>query len=119
MMALHKVSLDSLGLLDEGRGAAAVQALLDRAADDCDDRPGDPKPRKVTLEIQCIPVLEANLECTEVKAVLKAKLTLPEFTSKEYSFALRKTSKGSMFVFSEDSPSNVNQQTLGLGDDND
>jgi hypothetical protein len=117
MGQFHKVSLDSLGLLDEGKGAAAFQALLDRAADDCDDRPGEPKPRKVTLEIEMVPVLEADLQCTEVKAVVKAKLTVPQFSTKEYSFALRKTNKGSILVFSEDSPSNVNQGTLGLGDD--
>ena len=91
--------------------------FLDRAAADCEDRPSDPKGRKVTLEIEMTPVLESDLQCTEVKAIVKAKLSVPDFKTKEYSFGLRKTNKGAILVFSEDSPSNINQQSLDLGDD--
>lgn len=111
-MPLHRLTLESLGLLEEGKGTIAFQTLLDRAAADCEDRPTDTKSRKVTLQIDMIPVLASDLTCTEVKAVVKAKLSVPDYKTRDYSFALRKTSKGVILAFSEDSPSNVNQATM-------
>ncbi len=108
-MALKQLSLENLRELDLGKVAEAFQMLLQRAAKDCEDRPGDRRARKVILEANLTPVLTQEGHCDEVHPVFKIRAKLPDYQSKAYSCALR---AGGMLVFDDDSPTNINQRSL-------
>lgn len=112
-MAIKQFTLESLRDLDGGRALEAFGLHIKRATLDCEDRPGDPKPRKVTLTFSLVPVLDPDLQCSEVKGQLHSASTVPPHRTKEYSFGLR---RGGMLVFNDDSPTNINQGSL-LDDD--
>lgn len=109
-MPLQKLSLASLKNLDPG-GALAVEKLLSRAALDCIDRPADNAARKVTLEFELEPVLNDDMTCDEVKCRIHATAKFPAYKTKVRSLGVR-PGGGGMFVFNEDSPDNVHQETL-------
>lgn len=110
MSVIREVNLDTLKELDGGKAWHAFQQHIRRAAIDCLDRPGDDKARKVVLEIELSPVLDAqSLECSEVTAKIQASSTVPKHRTKKYSFGLRRN--GSL-VFNVDAPDNVNQTTF-------
>jgi hypothetical protein len=79
------------------------------AVRDCIDRPGDKRPRKVTMEFVIVPVVEENGSCEGVTGEFKVKTTIPHRQTKPYSFGLNR--QGKLF-FSEESPSNVDQTTF-------
>lgn len=112
---LRKLSLETVGKLDQG-GALAFEKLLSRAAADCIDRPADNTARKVTLEFELEPVLDDDMTCTEVKCRIQATAKLPSYKTKVRSLGVR-PGGGGMFVFNEDSPDNVRQGTLLEDDD--
>lgn len=107
-MALKQLSLETLKDLDSGRASEAFRLHLRRAQADCEDRPADPEPRKVTLELELAPVLDDDGTCTEVTVRIKAKSSVPVHKTRVYSCGLRANG----IVFNEDSPTNVNQATL-------
>jgi hypothetical protein len=106
---IREVTLDSLKALDGGKAWHAFQTHIKRAALDCMDRPGDGKGRKVTLELELTPVMEADGDCVEVACTIRAASVVPKHQTKPYSFGLRRN--GSL-VFNEDSPTSVNQMTM-------
>lgn len=110
---MKQFTLDNLKDLDGGKAAFAFEQHVKRAALDCMDRPGDPKPRTVTLVVSLIPVMEPGGDCTDVEAQIHAKSAVPPHKTKPYSFGLR---RNGVLVFNPDSPDNVNQATL-MGED--
>lgn len=106
---LHQLTLDSLKDLDSGKAAVAFENHLRRVASDCYDRPADATSRKVTMEIAFTPVMEPDGSCSEVKAQIHVKSSVPTHRTKVYSLGLRPNGN---FVFSEHSPDNINQPTL-------
>ena len=117
MAKLKQLTYETLPDLEDGRGVAAFNSLLKRAITDCMDRPGEPKTRKVTLQIDLMPVVDADMTCTEVKMQILAKCGLPDYATRVYSTGARKSQSGPMLVFNEDSPMNVNQTTFTDEDD--
>jgi ribosomal protein L30/L7E len=117
-MPLHPLSLDTLKDLDMGKAHEAFNVHVRRVAQDCLDRPGDPKPRTVNMQITFIPILDEAADCSEVKAAIQVTSKIPSHRTKVYSFGLR---RNGTLVFSEDSPTNVAQNTIfdGLDDEGD
>jgi ribosomal protein L30/L7E len=112
-MSIKALTLESLKDLDYGKAHLAFQAHLARAAQDCLDRPGDSKARTVTLSIGLVPVLESDLDCTEVKAQIQVTSKVPVHRTKVYSLGLRRNGG---LVFSEDSPEAIDQATFFDGE---
>lgn len=111
----HEVDFESLSVLDDGKLNLVLRKHLQRANMDCQDRPSDRKPRKVTIEISFVPVLEQDGDCTESWMQAKIKSSIPDHASKPYSVSMR---RNGAFVFNNSSLGNVNQNTLDFdGDD--
>ena len=109
-MAVHELTLKALMEdLDGGRIHEAFASELRRVVMDCDDRPGDNKPRKVSLEFQVVPLIddEGNLDSCAGKFHVSS--TVPKRRSKVYSFAVR---SGGALVFNDLAEDNVHQRTL-------
>lgn len=114
-MPVRQFTLDALDDLDSGKAIEAFNLHIRRAAQDCYDRPGDDKPRKVKLEVSFTPVMDDEGDCNEVKAQIYASSAVPTHRTKTYSFGLR---ANGVVVFNPDSPDCVDQTTL-IPDDND
>jgi hypothetical protein len=104
-----QLTLDSLNRLDFGKANETFQRHLARAAVDCMDRPTDSKPRKVLLQIDLVPVMEQDGDCTEVAAQIQVVSKVPAHRTKVYSLGLR---RNGALVFNEDSPTNIDQTTI-------
>lgn len=112
--SLHALDFKSLSILDGGKINTALQMHLQRASLDCQDRPGDPKARTVTVDLTFVPVTEQDGDCTEVKMDVKIKSKVPVHQSKAYSAGLR---RNGTFVFNEYSLDSVGQGTFLEDDD--
>jgi hypothetical protein len=55
---LFALNAETLSHLDSGRASAALDQALKKAVLDCLDRPGDDRPRKITLCLEVKPVME-------------------------------------------------------------
>lgn len=115
-MGVHALNLKSLmENLDNGRVAEAFQQELRRCVADCEDRPADPKPRSVVIQLNLEPVaIDNGLDSVNGKFVVTS--TVPKRRSKQYNFAVR---RGNQLVFNDLSDGNIHQGTLPLdnGDD--
>lgn len=108
-MPLRKLDVRSLAEVNGGKVAAALDLHIARCVNDCVDRPLEPKPRKVALEILIQP--DPN---DEGKAEFQFVVTsgVPKHQTSVLSGGLRRTSKNAMLVFNEDSLDDVDQATL-------
>lgn len=109
VQGLQQLSLSQIAEIDDGRIAEAFAQAVKRAAQDCDDRPGDDRPRKITLEIAFSPVLAENGLCDSVKSQIQIKDTIPTRKSRVYDFGLR---KGGLFVYQPMALDNHRQNTM-------
>lgn len=116
VQGMQQLSLQQLADLDDGRIATAFDQAVKRAAQDCDDRPGDDRPRKVILEIAFAPVLSADGICDSVKSQIQIKDAMPTRKSRVYDFGLR---KGGLFVYQPMALDNHRQGTFPMEDDED
>ena len=115
-MGLEQLKIDSLTKIDGGKVGEALKTHLQRAAQDCMDRPADGKARTVTLQIDLVPVLEDDGSCSEVKGQFKVASKVPVHRTRVYSFGAR---RGGMLVYNDDAPDNFAQGTLLNDDDED
>jgi len=111
---LQQLSLAQIAEIDDGRIAAAFDQALKRAAQDCDDRPGDDRPRKITIELAVAPVLDQNGMCDSVKSQIQIKDTIPTRKSRIYDFGLR---KGGLFTYQPMALDNHRQGILPMDED--
>lgn len=114
-MPVQLLTLDSLKDLDFGKANEAFMLHLRRAAQDCLDRPGDDKPRKVIMEFMFKPDMDATGNCDKVKSQAAIYSKVPTHRTSVYSFGLQRNGS---FVFNPDSPTNVDQATF-IKDSND
>lgn len=77
-----KLSLETLGQLDDGTVGAVANAAIAEALADCDDRPFLEKGRKVTVEIVINPVLDGSV-LKGVDVAVGVKLTKPPQAARE------------------------------------
>lgn len=116
VQGLKQLSLAELARIDDGRIEAAFNQAVRRAAADCDDRPGDDRPRKIMLEIAFVPVVTEEGICDSVKSQMQIKETIPTRKSRTYDFGLR---KGGLFVYQPMALDNHRQSTIPMpGDHN-
>lgn len=107
-MGLKKLSLAELAEFDDGRVRVAWDQALQRAIDDCADRPGVEKPRTVVLVASFAPVASEGGKLRDVTTEFEIKETSPGRRSAPYAMAAR---PGGLF-FSEFSPDEVDQASL-------
>jgi len=109
---LIKLTLDKMGQIDSGRALVAFQNCLQRAVQDCIDRPGVKTKRKVTLEMLVWPVPDINgntIDCESISSTVKAKCGIPVYETQTLDFGIRNNGD---LVFNPDSPTNHKQQTF-------
>ena len=65
---------------------AKFEALFNRGisecVDDCRDRPGDPKPRKLTLEVEFVPIVSAQGHADDVRVTMQVRTRVAEGVGK-------------------------------------
>jgi len=118
-MSLKVLNLDTLKDLDLGRVGVGFGRLLEQAVRDCLDRPSDKRARKLTLQLAIKPKAEIvgnSISCEGASGVAQLKLKLPDYETQEVDFGVRENGR---LVFSEDSPTNHRQATLGFGEEDD
>lgn len=106
------MTLESLKSLDDGRIAAAFDAELARAIEDCQDRPADDKARTVNLTLRLRPQCETNAgltECSGVLAEFEIAAKVPKRRSKRYELGVR---KGGMVLFNDHNPTDFRQTSI-------
>jgi hypothetical protein len=111
--SLQKISFESLATVDGGSINSQFENALKRASLDCQSRPGESRGRVVTLKFTGVPIVDQNGFCENAKWSIDVSDKIPCYKSPEFSAALRRDGS---FVFNEDSLSDVNQGTLGYGD---
>jgi hypothetical protein len=110
---LQTLSLQTLNLLDMGKVAETLAVHLSRAALDCEDRPGDPTPRRVVLSMALSPQTSPEGDLEDVKGQFFVESKVPSHRTKVYSFGVRRTpGRGVALVWNEDSPTNIRQGTM-------
>lgn len=113
-MALAQLNLANLHDVGQGKIAAAFDKHIQRAVLDCMDRPADPKPRTITLQIEITPRIEPGGDCTDVDVQMQATSKVPTHKTAPINMAVR---RGGMLVFNPDSPHDVDQQSLPIDND--
>lgn len=108
---LREFNLSSITDLDGGRVAEAFDQAVKRAVKDCEDRPGETKPRTVVLQLDLVPVMDESGDVGSVAGAFQVKDTCPTRKSRVYDFSPRR----GMLVFNDLSEDNVDQRTLDEG----
>lgn len=114
MAQLERLTLASLAEIDGGRLALAFEQALKRCVLDCEDRPGESKPRKLTLNLELTPTLDEDLVCDNVKLQFHISDNVPKRRTKKYDMSLR---KGGHLLFQPDSLDNVDQTTFEFNEE--
>lgn len=73
--------LTAVGDMDGGRVDEAVKLHIRRAIEDCEDRPGEDKVRKVTLEVAIKPVSRQDGATCDIELEAKVKSAIPNHVS--------------------------------------
>jgi hypothetical protein len=111
-MGKQALSLSSLEKIDNGKINAAFDHELKRVIEDCNDRPGMNKPRKLVLELILLPNCGTDkdqLYCESVSAQIRVEGKIPGRKTKVYTLETKPS--GSAF-FNADAPENPNQMTI-------
>lgn len=103
---LETLRLDTLSDMD-ARIEGLFQKHLAVIRADCENRPNDESPRKLTLEFSCVPIAEAG-ELDEVEVNISAKSVVPVYKTK--AFRLKPTRDG--LKFNADIPEELDQPAL-------
>lgn len=121
---LVELDLNTLHQLQDGAIFEQVQKLIKQAVADCENRPGEERARKVTLQLELKPVTEyEEIDDTHTRKVLSGlKLSL----QMDVKCPTRKTiefdcgvGEGHALLFNPDSPHNHRQAALPLTLDGD
>lgn len=111
-MAFVQLTIGSLEELHDGRLAAAFLLHLKRLIQDCHDRPGEKKARKMAMQITVTPVVEVGdsiVECIGADAEFTFKSAIPDHRSKAINL---RTNKNGQASFSAESEDNADQLTF-------
>lgn len=98
-----QLSLADVGSLDDGKIHLMFAAELKRCIQDCLNRPGEEKPRKVNLIMELAPIQDEDLgDCRSLKMATDVKSTLPPRRTKQYELGVTKTGQAFFTVEEED-----------------
>lgn len=109
---LFALKAETLSHLDMGRASAALDQAIKKAVLDCLDRPGDDRPRKVTMTLELKPVMEVvnqSITCEGCTGQYAVRLRTPDWSSNKLDFGVR---QNGTLVFNEHSPANHRQTTI-------
>jgi hypothetical protein len=112
MAQKQQLSLASMKDVDSGKINAAFDHELKRIIEDCHDRPGMNKPRKLVLEVLLLPNCgtDANeLYCESVAAQIRVDSRIPGRKTKVYTLD---TKPSGAAYFNADAPENPDQMTI-------
>ena len=108
-MAIKNLSLEALQDFADGTVAVSFNQHLKRAINDCDDRPGDSKARKVTLEVMITPQQLQDGNACNITTECKVKSSVPDHISRPIECRIK---QGGKAVFNDMSPDNPDQMTI-------
>ncbi len=106
----ESLSLESIAVLADGQGKAVINAAINAAMRDTEDRGEDGKARKVTVEIELKKLGDDN-----VTATVKAKTTLPPYVTKPTIGRIGMEGRKPRMLFSPASAENPDQPALPNG----
>lgn len=87
---IKQLQLESVKDLDAGKITTAFNHELDYAARDCLDRPGDTRPRTITLQVDLKPIIDDDGLCESINIKFQTRCKIPTRRSKAYNLSLRK-----------------------------
>lgn len=108
-MAIRELGLHTLKDIDGGAIVAEFDRHLERARQDCADRPDIGKARKVVLEVSIVPDDTGSV----VGVGFNVKSSMPKGEIQPYQMALKSTG----ITFSDAAPENPAQATFGGEDE--
>lgn len=111
---LEKFTLASLATIDGERIAIAFEQALKRVANDCDDRPGEKKPRTITLQLSIVPVLDAAGIADDCKVQATITDSVPKRKTRSYDMTMK---KGGHLMFHPESVDDHSQEVMDFKDD--
>ncbi len=95
---LHNLSLATIANIDSGQAAAAFDASLRRAIQDCVQRPMEERVRKITLQAELTPSDGGD----DIHVSFQIKETLPTFQTSVVKMQVRKQGHQLMLVFQQE-----------------
>jgi hypothetical protein len=104
-----ELTLKNLGELKDGKLAVAFQQAMTRIVGDMMDRPGVNKPRKLTMMIATLPVLDEDGDLGTVDVQVQMKESYPDRSTGKVRMAPRRN--GSL-VWNELSLTDPEQRTI-------
>jgi hypothetical protein len=113
---LVELSLATAKDLDDGKVAAIFDQHLRKAVADCMDRPGDPKPRTITLTISLKPVCDATGALDTINVKPHAHSSVPKSHVRELQLIPQKRRDGGVLTFN---PMSSDSRQADLGFDRD
>lgn len=108
-MKLKQLSATTLGAIQQGTVAIMVDTHLRRIGADCYDRPGDPKARVVTIQIEMIPVLDTRGNCDKVATQIQVASKVPTHRTAPMSMRL---GENGQVAYNPENLDDVDQGTL-------
>lgn len=106
---LRKLSLDTLHTAEGGRVALLFKRHLERAVQDCEDRPGDKNKRKVTVNLLLSPVIGQDGATCDTNVEIELTSSIPKHITRPINCRMK---HGGQLVFNDMSEDNVDQLTL-------
>lgn len=104
-----ELGLDTLNVLDNGKIVAAFGLAMKRLMKDCVDRPGDERPRTVTLKAMVKPVPEEHGACELAHVEFEITDSVPTRLTRVYEVQVKASGAS---LFNPESPDNARQKTL-------
>jgi hypothetical protein len=106
-----ELNMQNLHMLDGGKLAAAFDHHLQTALMDCEDRPHDTGKRKVTLEIEIVPVPD-DVSMGHVTTVYNVKTAVPKAKTRAITLPAKvvKDSHGREYVETTFAPSDDGEE---------
>jgi hypothetical protein len=112
IVAVVQLDLANLKIMDDGRIEAAFAQEMKHVVLDLMDRPGDDRERSITLKVKFSPVMDVTGELDSVDVQMDIGSKMPSRKSRVYDMKARRSQKGPMLVFNEDSLDNADQTTI-------
>jgi len=106
-VAQTHLDLVNLGQIDDGRARAIIDAELQKAVDDLDDRGTDKKARQVVIVVT-MQQMESGIITTDVEAHAR----LPKRRTHATACKIARREGRSQLVFQEFDPENADQHTI-------
>lgn len=114
---LSEFTLETLASLEGGRVGAAFALAMARLADDVNDRPGDNRPRVLTMKVGVIPNPEEDGTLDSASLICEISEKIPGRSTKPIDMGLRRRGGQTKLVFSQAAPHNHRQPGLPLRDE--